>query len=88
MDRKSVAAGLSVGLLLAGALFGCASDHSTGGEGGDDSSMTERHSRGWKWAEQRKVRSDAQCEQLEDPQMKAGCEAYVAFVSTQIMTSP
>lgn len=88
MNCKSVAAESCLVLLLTVMLFGCVNDHAKSGEGGGNGTTTEKHNGGWKWAEQRKVRSDAQCKELEDTQMRAGCEAYVVFVSAQIETSP
>jgi hypothetical protein len=44
----------------------------------DFNAMTEKHNRGWHFAEKQKEASVDQCRELDDPDERHGCEAYVA----------
>lgn len=70
------------GMVLSGLLASCSGDNS------EPSEASASSNKGWKWAEKARVKSAVQCEELEDPNERSGCEAYVIFVSAQNATSP
>jgi len=74
-----------LGLVVLAALFGAfSSDSTTPSAAGpsrdnrDFSALTEKHNRGWHFAEERKAASNDECAELADSDERDGCEAYVA----------
>jgi hypothetical protein len=80
-----------LGLVVLAALFGAfssdegSSSGSTGSarDNRDFTALTEKHNRGWHFAEERKAASNDECAELDDTDERNGCEAYVAAFSAK-----
>lgn len=75
-----------LGLLVLAVLFGTFNNETASAAGPardnrDFNAMSEKHNRGWNWAEQRQAASPDQCRELDDSDQRHGCEAYAAALA-------
>ena len=82
LDAIAIAAGVAVvaalALLVINRFAGPADkDANETAVYGTPNPLTDAHNKGWFWADERTLADRAECAELEDPDVRHGCEAYV-----------